>query len=369
MSNGFSKNSASQDVSLIELLQSIWNDRKLILKFLVVGLVLGVVAAFISPKEWETKTKLVVKASTVTGSNRSLSRLAGIAGFSLGVGDSESISPLAYEDILKSDELVKELLETTFYASTLKDSVSLRVYLEEHQRRSVKGYITYIPSKLMKLISGGSNGGGGVKATYSDDNTLLIVSASDELLFKRVKNSIISSYDEEKGIFEVGYAAQDPMIATLMTQYLANYLEQYVADFLSRDEKRKVDFISEQLSLKKTNFEEKQAALAAFRDSNLDLTSNSAKSEEERLMANYNVAFNVYNSLEQSLEEAKIALAEQESTLKPLGPVKVPVNESKPNKLLIIIAGLFLAAFAAIAISLFRLTRKKYLVPEGATVE
>lgn len=357
------ENIKSQEISVFELLKVLWDDRKLFVKFLAVGVVISVIIVLISPKEWQTKTTMVVKSSVLAGQSRSLSRLAGIAGFNLGVGSTENINPYAYQDILKSDILIKELVNTTFYATTLKDSITLKDYFENHLKSGPKGYLTYIPSQLIKLISGkkSSDTAQPLLKDNGTDERFIIVSASDERLFMKVKESIFTRFDAEKGVYEIGFNTQDPMVAALVTQYLADYLIEYVSDFLSRDEKVKVDFITEQLAIKKANFEEKQNALASFRDSNFDLTSNRARSEEERLIANYNVAFGIYSSLEQSLEEAKIALAEQQSVLKAFGPIKVPVKAVGPRKLKIIIIFLFMAFASATGVSVFRLVKGKSL--------
>ena len=47
-----------QEIDLLELARKLWDSRKLILKFCLVGVVVGLVVAFSIPKEYTTSIKL-----------------------------------------------------------------------------------------------------------------------------------------------------------------------------------------------------------------------------------------------------------------------------------------------------------------------
>lgn len=340
-----------KEISIIALVKILWEDRKRVLKFIGVSIVLGLIVAFVSPKEWKAESKLVVKSYNASGLSRSLGRIAGFAGLNLNGSGGGSISPMAYPDILRSDELIEELLSTKFFSQSLKDSVVLRTYFDDHMKKGVKGYITYVPKKVIGWIRGGKKDSGG-PASFAPTNGILKVSAEEEILISSVKDRILTSFDEEKSIFEIGFLMQDPLIAAQVTSYLTAYLEKYIGDFLNGDELLRLKFIEEQLVLKKAAFDDAQFNLAKFQDENIDLISNRAKSEEQRLTAEFNLAFGVYNNLQQSYEEAKITEADQQQALKALGPVRIPVMASEPSKVLIMISFIFLGTVFGLGYSI-----------------
>ncbi|MDZ7717087.1 MAG: hypothetical protein U5J95_12840 [Balneolaceae bacterium] len=73
-------------------------------------------------------------------------------------------------------------------------------------------------------------------------------------------------------------------------------------------------------------FEQAQQQLAEFRDSNINLATAKAQSREQELQSQYDLTFNLYNSLSQRLEQAKLDLQEETPVLTVLQPVSVPLG-------------------------------------------
>jgi len=90
------------------------------------------------------------------------------------------------------------------------------------------------------------------------------------------------------------------------------------------------------------------------------MTSAYNNTEKDRLNANYQRAFNVYNGLAQQLEQAKIKVQEKTPVFKVIDPAKAPLQKSKPKRSLILVAMIFLGGFIGLGIIFGKLIYKNY---------
>ena len=93
-------------------------------------------------------------------------------------------------------------------------------------------------------------------------------------------------------------------------------------------------------------FEEAQINLAKFRDSNQGILTASARTEEQRLDSEYSIAFNLYNTLTQQYEVAKLELQEETPLFKTLEPVQVPIYDEQSG-FFILVFFIFFTLFSA----------------------
>jgi len=89
--------------------------------------------------------------------------------------------------------------------------------------------------------------------------------------------------------------------------------------------------------------------------------SRRAMTKEEQLQFEFNIAFNIYNSMEQELEQAKIQLKKDTPIFTIMEKASIPLGPSKPNKPLIIIFSLFLGFFVGILFSIYRILLSLYI--------
>ena len=91
-----------------------------------------------------------------------------------------------------------------------------------------------------------------------------------------------------------------------------------------------------------------QYSLDRFRDANMSFSSAVAKTQEEALTNEYNLAYSVYSELAKQMEQAKIAVNETTPILTIVEPVVVPIERSKPKRGLICVLFTFLGGFAGV---------------------
>ncbi|MDZ7771647.1 MAG: GNVR domain-containing protein [Balneolaceae bacterium] len=96
-------------------------------------------------------------------------------------------------------------------------------------------------------------------------------------------------------------------------------------------------------------FEKAQAEWAEFQDSNLNPATTRAQVRGEELQAEYQRLSNLYNSLSQQLQQARIRVQESTPVFSIIQPVNQPLEKSKPKSSLILLFSILLGAMVGIA--------------------
>ncbi|MGX7836021.1 hypothetical protein ACWKSR_12795, partial [Campylobacter fetus subsp. venerealis] len=70
-------------------------------------------------------------------------------------------------------------------------------------------------------------------------------------------------------------------------------------------------FVQERVLEAEGKFQEAQLKLASFRDSNQGIISRRALTKEEQLEFEFNISYNIYNTLKQELEQSTIQMKKE----------------------------------------------------------
>lgn len=345
---------SSNEIDLIDLIRHLWDNRKLIIKITAAFIVLGLIVALTSPKQYKVEVRMLpeVKSST-GGASALLSQFTGLGGFGMAMGDgADAIGPMLYPDVLKSTPFYLELLghKVTYKTKNETHNISVFEYLNEHTKSSlvglVKKYTIGLPWTILEWIRG-------EKEITEEVNTpnekgLTRITKEQYETIKALRDKISASIDQKTGVISISTEFGDPYITAQIAEFSVNYLSNYITEY--RIEKAKADlrFIEERYNEKEEEYLHAQKELAIFRDANRNVQSAAARTEEERLNNKYTLSFNVFNGLAQQLEQAKIKVQEETPVIKILEPVKVPVERSKPKRSLTIVIFAFLGGFIGV---------------------
>ena len=351
MQNQYNNIPEEQEIDLVELIQRMWVNRWLIVKVTAVFMVLGVLVALFSAKVYTASCDVVPQTSK-SGPSSSMSSLAALAGINLNAAQSaESLSPNVYENIMGSTTFRKELMQTMIDFEEVGHPVSFFDYYtsEEYNKPSVFSYIKKytigLPFTILNAIRGEQpepdySGVGG------DSNAIETISKDEYDAMTILGESIALSLDEKKGYVTITANMSEPLAAAQLAQATLTLLQKYITEFKIEKVQSNLDFVQERFDEAKRNFEDVQARRARLRDANMNTTRYSARTEMERLDAEYTLAQGVYTSLAQQVEQAKISVKETAPILTVIKPVTVPYQKSKPQRAMILFAFTFLGAVA-----------------------
>ena len=349
MQNQYTNFPEEQEIDLIELIQRMWLNRWLIIKVTAAFMVVGVLVALFSAKVY-TASCDVVPQSSKSGASSSMSSLAALAGINLNqMQNAETLSPNVYENILGSTTFCKELMQTKLDFEEIGHPVSFFDYYtsEEYNKKGVGTYIMEytigLPFTILNAIRGEQP-----ELDYSavGENTIETISKDEYEAMRILSECIGITLDEKKGYVTISANMPEAVAAAQMAQATFTLLERYITEFKIEKVKSNLDFVQERYDEAKRSFEDVQARRAKLRDANMNTSRYAARTELERLDAEYTLAQGVYTSLAQQVEQAKISVKETTPVLTVIKPVTVPYKKSKPQRVMILFAFTFLGVVA-----------------------
>ncbi len=333
-------------IDLFTVLKTAWKGRKTIVWITIVFVVLGVVIAFTTPRSYSVTTVMVPQMqsrSSSLGNLGGLEGLASMAGINLsGMTQSpEDISPLVYPEIVKSYDFVKDVMNHKYNWSGLEEPVSLVQYVDEQGKpglfNRLKKGIMELPGKVSALIQKTPE----VPTVKTEDDLTRITNAEKEM-WDDLNRQISLSVDKKNGYVTMVVNGPEPLATAQIADKAQKLLQEKITEYRIVKSQQNLEFIEGRFNEKKKEFENAQEALARYLDENQGMTSNRAKTEEERLQSEYDLTLTVYTELAKQLETAKIAVKEDTPIFSIIQSVIVPVKPSKPRKMVILMLSILI---------------------------
>lgn len=342
---------ADDEIDLIALAKDLWDGRRTIVKYILMGMAIGLFIALLSPKEYTVQTTMVPQTGQSGGSKLGgLSSLAAMAGFNLDMSSgTETLSPLVYPKILKSVSFQLELMNTPFEIAEIEHPVSLFEYYTEHKKAGVLGnlkkYTIGLPGVILKALKGEEP-----EVASGGSSELIALNQKQEEVLETMNQNLSLEINDKEGILTLSARFHDPALAAQVARKAQLMLQHYITTYRIQKAQEQLDFIKDRYSEKKQEFQDAQEKLARFRDQNRNVSSALAQTEIERLQSEYDIAFSVYSELAKQLEQAQIKVKEDAPVLTTVEPVRVPLQKSKPNRPLILIIWTFLGGIVGVGI-------------------
>ena len=339
-----------EEIDLVEVIRKLWNNRKLILKITIVFMVLGVLVALFSPKEYTAGCTMVPQSGDKKmGGN--LSGLASMVGINLGGASSgEILAPTIYPKIVSSIPFRKDLMETPLKFEDYEEPITLLDYYtkDEYQKFSLGGTIMKYTVGLPGVIISAIRGEDTTTISTGEGRLIQSLSQDEKKMSEKLNNMISLNVNDKEGYVQLTASLPEPLAVAQLAQQAQVLLQQYITRFKIEKVQSNLDFVRNQYEKSKLRYEEKQEELAKFRDANKNFSSAVAKTKEEVLTNEYNLAYSVYSELAKQLEQAEIAVNETTPILTVVEPVVVPTERSKPKRGLICVLFTFLGVFAGV---------------------
>lgn len=344
-----------QEIDLVEIVRKLWKNRKFILRITLAFMVLGVLVALLSAKEYSAGS-MMVSQSSQKNVGGSLGGLAAMAGINLGsVGGGETLSPKMYVKILESLPFQKELMQTPIKFEEYEQPVTLFDYFtnEKYQKFSVGGAIKKYTIGLPGVIVGAIRGEKDEELHRPEGiGTLQMLTLKEKRCMETLKRLVTLNLNDKDGYVQLTATMPEPLAAAQLAERVQTLLQRYITEFKIEKVQSNLDFVQERFDEAKRNFEQIQRERAVFKDANKNIYSAQAQTQGEQLDTRYNLALSVYSELAKQLEQAKIQVKETTPILTVIDPVTVPLERSKPKRALILAAFTFLGGFVGIGLIL-----------------
>ncbi len=329
-------------IDLLDLVKTLWRDRRIIMKTVIIFTVLGLFVALFSEKEYTASTIMVPQIDNPSSKLGGLSSLASLAGFNMDMNaGADAISPMLYPQIISSVNFQLEIMNAEYLFEEMERPISLLDYYLNVYKPGLFGILKKYTIGLPGLIISAIRGEQPDEVSYSKSETIRLTTDQDEVR-NIIEENLSLVVNEKDGYLTLVSRFHQAFLSAQVAQKSQKLLQKYVTQFKVEKATAELEFIQERYDENKGEFEEAQSKLATFRDANKNISSEIMRTHEERLQNEYQLAFDVYSELAKQLEQSLIKVEKDSPVFSVIKEVVVPIEKSKPKRSMIIVIWLLL---------------------------
>lgn len=340
------------EIDLMEYARKLWAARKLLLKVAGIAVIVGVVIALTTPKQYTVSVTLAPEMGKSGGSSLSgIASMLGVGGFNMG-NDADALNVTLYPDIVSSTPFILDLMDTP--VSTLDEEepdTTLVGYLKEYTSSSLMGTVMSLPFKAISGVlslfksdeeEGSSNGINPFQLTLEQSQ-----------IVAGLKRQIVASVDKKTGVTTVSVTMQDPLVAAMLTDTVIVKLKEHITKYRVSKAEDDCKYWEQLNDQRRDEYHSKQKLYANYVDANKNVILQSVRIEQERLQNEMNLAYQVYSNVATQLQMAKAKVQEAKPVFAVVEPASVPLRPSGTSRKMILVGIVFLAVAGAAAWILF----------------
>lgn len=338
-----------QEVDIMELLAKLWKNRRVIIKWGIIGAVVGLIAGFSIPKTYRVSATLAPEMQQRVGSG--VSSIASMMGVSLD-NSMDAIDYEMYPDVIASTPFLFELLDLEVKTKDGQIDTTLQNYILKHQKLPWWSHVIGAPFKALNWAVSL------VKPEEETESTgaeldVYNLPMDERRAIRYLATNIIVDVDKKTGKTRMSLEMQDPMVAATVLNAVLENLKSYMSEYRTSKSRQDVENLSVICEERKQDYYVAQKAYAQYTDANKNIVQNSSKAEGQRLQQEMSLAYQVYSQVATQLEGARIKLQQDKPVFAVLDPVTVPLKKAGPSKVKLLIGFAFLAGCCAVAWVLF----------------
>ena len=341
-----------QEIDIMELISKLWKKRSMIIKWCIVGAVVGLVAGFSIPKTYKAGVVLVPEVQQKTSSG--VSSIASMMGVNLN-NSVDAISAEMVPDIVHSTAFIYELfdLPVTFERKDSVITAPLVEYMKEYQKSPWWSSVIAFPFKVL---------GWCIDLVTPDDeeevdpNTVLNINnlpKKERGVVKYFAENIMVNVDKKSLKTQMSLEMQDPLVVATVMEAVTENLQAYISHYRTSKSRQDVENLEVICAQRKADYYKAQQEYASHIDANKNVILQSANAERERLQQEMNLAYQVYSQVASNLEGARIQAEQAKPVFVILENVSVPIRKSAPSKAKLLVIFTFLAGCCSVGWILF----------------
>lgn len=328
------------EIDYMQILKKLWKDRRFLIWGIAGGIILGLVLAFTTPKQYKVVTTMLPQTESESGMG-GLSSLAAIAGFDIDLGGSSSdISPVIYPQIVESEPFQLSLMHTKYNFKNIKQPITLYNYLTKYSKPGIIDLILKYTIGLPAVIKESFQKKGAPVKQVEDG--MIHMNKDEEAIAKYLKRSVTLIINKKEGYLTLTSVFGESLLTAQIAKRAQDLLQENITTYKTKKALEQLEFLNKRCNEKRSEYESAQSRLASYKDRNLFVTTATGSSEQERLENNYNLAFSIYSEISKQLETAKIKVKRVTPVYVILKPVVVPLEPFAPKKTIILIMNMII---------------------------
>ncbi len=335
-------NVRGSEIDIFEIIKKLWGERKIIFWSIGISIVLGLIFAFSSPKQYKVVTTMLPQ-SEEGGGMGNFSSLAAIAGFDINLSDNGSdISPVIFPQIVESEPFLIELMHANYTFKQMNRPVSLFDYLTKYEKPGIIDIVRKYTLGLPGLIKGQLTKKRAPGKSINDGLTRM--TEDESAIAQMLKGCVTLNMNKKEGYMTLTCVFGEALLTAQVAKKAQEMLQERITAYKTQRANDQLSFFEKRFNEKKVEYMHIQNQLANYKDRNLFVTSAVGNSQETRLQGDYNLAYSVYSELAKQLENAKIKVKRVTPVYVIIRPVVVPIEPFAPRKTMILTVFLILGA-------------------------
>lgn len=328
-----------QEIDIIEFISKLWKNRKIIVKWCVIGAVVGLVVGFSIPKTYKASVSFAPETQQKVSSG--VSSIASMMGLNLN-NSVDAISVEMFPDVVHSTPFIFELfdLPVTFERKDSVITVPLVEYIMDYQKSPWWNRILKAPFKVLAWVINL------VRPQNESENIELNpynLPERERDVVTFFSDNIQVYIDKKTSMTSMSIELQDPYVAATVMQAVTENLKAYVTDYRTSKARQDIENLEIICNQRKADYYKAQQAYAEYVDANKNVIRQSAQAEHERLQQEMNLAYQVYSQVATQLECSRILAEQAKPVFAIINPIVVPIKKAAPSKAKLLIIFSFLA--------------------------
>lgn len=336
----------SKEIDIIGVLKTLIREYKLLAKWAVAFIIIGVIVALNIPKQYTAYVVLAPEMTGIGNVSESLSDIASMVGVDLnGKGSSvDAIYPDIYPDVLASSDFIVSLFNVKV---TLYEDDAPRTYFDHLTKDSPTPFWSYPMIMLKQLLTSEE------KAT-SDDVTLFDLSKSQQNVCDMIRENIACVVDKKTSVITISATDIDKKVAAIIVDTIQNRMQQYITDY--RTKKARVDLAYVEMLNKeaKIEYEKAKKHYDNYADAHTNASLSSVVTNLSELENDMELKFSTYKQMNQKLQLSKSKVQERTPVFTIIQSASIPKKASS-----------FPRSFRVIAFMLFGLALCSFWILYG----
>ncbi len=329
------------EINWMGIIRQLLAIRKTLYKAAGVGLVIGILIALGTPKQYTVSVTLSPEVSGGKSGSGLASMAASFLGASIGTDSPDALNATLAPDIVVSTPFLLELLNARVVSQDQKIDTTFTAYLEQ-EKSSWIGYVLKVPGMAI----------GGLKSLFSDNEEattdsiqagIIELDKKDATKLESLRKQITAEVDKKTAITTLTVTLQDPKVTATMADTVVSKLQQYIISYRTRKAKEDCEYLEKLYKERQQEYYAAQRSFAHYVDANSNMVFQSTMAERERLQNDMSLAYQVYSQVAQQLQVARAKVQEEKPVFAVVEPAVVPLQPSGTSKKVIVIEFIFLA--------------------------
>ncbi len=309
----------NNEIDISKIIIALKEKKNNIIYMTFLGFFLSIIYVFMATPYYQSYISITPIGDNIN-SSRSVGGLQSLAseyGVNLNVGDFINERPSFYIPDIVNSRILKKAVINNKWKTLNEDSIDLINYWK------INDSTKFSLGKVLQSITGSSS---------SPDLNLKYMDSAIEKL-----TSQVLVQEEESGLIVISVLMEEPALAADIANYIANYVKEYVSNIMLSYSSTHRKFIEERLQYSKQELSSSEEELKEFSEKNpFAVDTPELQLQRGRLMRNMEVNQQVYITLRQQYEMARINELKEIPVINILDFGEPASDEAKPQKLLII---------------------------------